>query len=68
LVDALARNDALDFRVLGIAALEEIKGAAHGYRPDDSEIKRRQSLSTWNKLVGKLAPRGGVPGRPAATK
>jgi len=68
LVDALARNDALDFRVLGIAALEEIKGAAHGYRPDDTEIKRRQSLSTWNKLVGKLAPRGGAPARPAATK
>ncbi len=69
LIDALGRNDALDFRVLGIAALIEIKGgASHGYRPDDNEGKRRQALSTWNKQIGKLTPRRGTTGRPAATK
>jgi len=69
LIDALGRNDALDFRVLGIAALKEIKGGAtHGYRADDIERTRRQSLSTWTKQIGKLAPRGGTTGRPAATK
>lgn len=69
LIDALGRNDALDFRVLGIAALKEIKGgASHGYRPDAKEYDRRQSLSTWKKQIGKLAPRGGTTSRPADTK
>ena len=71
LVDALARNDALDFRVLGILALKELHGGAnHGYRPDDTEIKRRGPLKSWKGQVGKLVPRAGgaaAKGRPTAT-
>jgi hypothetical protein len=69
LIDALGRNDALDFRILGIAALTEIKGGANlGYRPDDKEFDRRKSLATWTKQVGKLVPKSGGTSRPAATK
>jgi hypothetical protein len=68
LVDALGRNDALDFRVLGILALEDIKGATHGYRPDDSEFRRKQAYNTWKNQIGKLVPKAPSTGRPSATK
>jgi hypothetical protein len=71
LVDALARNDSLDFRVLGILTLKELQGGAnHGYRPDDTEFKRRIPLNYWKGRVGKLVPRVGgaaAKGRPTAT-
>jgi hypothetical protein len=71
LVDALGRNDALDFRVLGILALEELNGgASHGFRPDDTEFKRKPALTNWKGRIGKMVPRSGGAGaksRPTAT-
>lgn len=69
LIGSLGRNDALDFRVLAILALEDVTGGVnHGYRPDDTEFKRKGPYSRWEKQVGKLVPRSGTTGRPSATK
>jgi hypothetical protein len=71
LVDALGRDDSLDFRVLGILALEELNGgASHGFRPDDTPFKRKPSLTNWKGRIGKMVPRSGGAGaksRPTAT-
>ncbi len=68
LIDALGRNDSLDFRVLGILALEELTGVKHGYRPEDKEFDRRISYNRWKNQEGKLVPRARGTSRPAATK
>lgn len=71
LVAALGRNDALDFRVLGIWNLEKLTGATHGYHPEDSEIRRQGPTNTWKHRIDKIAPRGGrapAKGRAPATK
>ena len=58
LIDAISRNDALDFRVLGLLNLQQLAGGAtHGYHPEDAEIKRRGPLNTWKGRVGKLVPK-----------
>ncbi len=58
LLDALNRNDALDFRVLAILNLQELAGGAtHGYHPEEADIKRRIPAKTWEGRIGKLVPR-----------
>ncbi len=58
LIDALNRDDALDFRVLAFLNLQELFGATYSYRPEDIKIKRNTPYNRWKTEIGKLTARG----------